>query len=202
MLTDLLIVAAGTLALSSAVGLAILTMVRRQAEVSPRHRAGVPIRWIAHPGEPAALTRRLRRAVLSVRLVIPTPRRHHEASRQQELADGIEQLAAATARQLVAAGLMERRQRAMALAPLRRQVTSVEELSRRLVADASELDPDRPDPLEWDRRMTQIADELTARDAARKELSLVENATRLVAQAPEHLDVGSEAGWSQRHPEG
>ena len=202
MLTDLLIVAAGTLALASAVGLAMLTMARRRAEVSTRHRAGVPIRWIAHPGEAAALTRRLRRAILSVRLVIPTPRRRHEASRQQELADGLEQLAAATARQLVAAGLVDRRQRPAALAPLRRQVTSVEALSRRLVADASELDPDRPDPLEWDRRMTQIADELTARDAARRELSLVENATRLVAQSPDHLDVGSEAGRPQHRPEG
>jgi hypothetical protein len=195
-LTDLLILVAGSAALISGVCLSLLAVARRQAEVSVRHRAGVPIRWIAHPGEPAALTRRLRKAIMAVRLVIPAPGRRQEPSRPQELADQLELLAAATARQLVAVSLVDRRRRGAQVAPLRQQVAHVEQTSRRLVTDAAALDPDRPDPGEWNRRFHHLDEELKAREAARSELTFIEQAGGLVAQvdepegaAPPHSDA-------------
>lgn len=207
MLTDLLILIAGTAALLSALGLTMLTVLRRQVEVSPRYRARVPIRWIAHPGEAASLTRRLRRAVLALRMVVPTPRRRDEPTRQQELAEQLEQLASATARELVLVSMADRRQRSAMLVPLRGQVAKVEQMSKRLVADAAALDPDRPDPGEWDRRMRQIEEELIAREAARRDLATVERAAGLLAHAPEAHDLAAEGsspvepGRTQGHHE-
>jgi len=194
LLTDLLIVAAGSIALVTSVCLVVLTLARRRAEVSLRHRAGVPIRWIAHPGEAAVLTRRLRRAVVAVRLVVPPPRRREEPTRPQELAEQLELLASATARQLVSVSMVDRRRRWSLLVPLRHQVAEVERMSRRLTADAAALDPDRPDPREWDRRMQHLDEELTARESARQELAFIERAGGLVAQIDEPESVARGEG--------
>lgn len=185
LLADFLIVAAGSIALAASVCLVVLTFARRQVEVSVRHRAGIPVHWVVHPGEAARLTRRLRRSVASVRLVVPPPRRREEPSRPQELAEQLELLAAATARELVAVSFADRRARWGRMVPLRHQVAEVERVARRLVEDAAALDPDRPDPHEWDRRMQHLDEELSARDIARRELAHIERAGGLVAQVDE-----------------
>jgi hypothetical protein len=185
MLVQFLIVAAGCIAFATVTCLVVLTVARRHAEVSVRHRVGVPLRWLLHPGECASLTRRLRRSVAAVHAVIPAPRRRHEPSRPQELAEPLELLAAAPARGIVSASFLPRWTRGRELVGLRAQVLQVESMSRRLVADAAALDPDRPDPAEWSRRMQFLDEELAAREAARRELAFIERAGGLVAQVDE-----------------
>ena len=181
-LSEPLIILGLMIALAVTAVLVALSAARRQVEVSVRHKAGAPLAWAIHPGKAAILHRRLRRAVAGVRLVIPVPRRRSEPTALQTLAEDFERLAAATARNMIAASYTDRGRRRHHLAQLRSEVVRIERIATGLRDDAVHLDPERPSRAAWALQADDLQARLRHRAEARAELAALEQQPTLEQQ--------------------
>ncbi|HKY15150.1 MAG TPA: hypothetical protein VJM33_09520 [Microthrixaceae bacterium] len=181
-MTGLVVVAAilVTLLISIATWVAI---VRRANEVSMRHRpqtrrhgnrVGAPLRWLASPSRPASLHRRLRAAVVAMRLSVPPPRRFRSASAIQELADEVEALAAALDHELLSIARLPVGPRSAALVPTAARVVQIESLTRRVARAGNQSDPSRLTDVQWDARADDVDDRVTALREAQAEVDDLE----------------------------
>jgi hypothetical protein len=151
-----------------------LAIVRRANEVSRRHRVGAPVRWIASPSRPAMLHRRLRAAVVGMRLAVPAPRRSRTPSAAQDLADEIEALAAALDRELLSIARLPIGPRNAVLLPTAARVDQIESLSRRVARAGVQSDPSRLTDAQWDVRAGEVDDRVTALREAQVEVDALE----------------------------
>ena len=165
------------MAMAAAAGAAVLVILgvvealRRRTRVSARATNRVPVLWLLSPTRPALLHRRVRRAVLAIRDVVPQSRRRRATTPIQDMADNIEDLAADVSRGLVLASRASRSDRRYDLADLARQVASVESMSARLVLVAAELGDDRPDGLNWVDRSAAVDLRIRAHEEALADLA-------------------------------
>ena len=165
------------MAMAAAAGAAVLVILgvveslRRRARVSARATNRVPVHWLLSPTRPALLHRRVRRAVLAIRDVVPQSRRRRATTPIQDMADNIEDLAADLSRGLVLASRASRSDRRYALADLARQVASIESMSARLVRVATELGDDRTDGANWVDRSAAVDLRIRAHEEALADLA-------------------------------
>jgi hypothetical protein len=100
-MTELLLVL-GVFALAWTVGAVAVVHRLRRSNAVGRRVGGAPLCWLASPGVAAQLHRRLRGAVVAVRITVPVPRRRAPRDAFHEVADDLEQQAVAIDAELVA----------------------------------------------------------------------------------------------------
>lgn len=173
---EILVMLSGTAAVTLASLGVVVSVARRANRVSPRHRYRIPLVWMWSPAASAHLHRRLRHAVMSLRLAIPAPSRREVPTRLQELAADVETLAASTDQSLVRNRRAPWRERPARLGAAFGATQRVEGLSARLAAIAAELDPRTLGHQEWDRDADALDHALRTYESAIDEMRTCESA--------------------------
>lgn len=127
-----------TLALFGSVGIAMLWRLRRRNRLHPKVATMAPLIWLAHPGAPARMHRRLRAAIATASFRLPGQgRRKVPASSVDDLVESLLHEAAAVDEQLVLAARAPRAVRIRIMAVTAPQVTKIETIAGRLAVIVS-----------------------------------------------------------------
>ena len=157
--------------------------LRRHNEVSARHPTRPPLRWLASPEHCARLHRRLRDAVVVLRLAIPEPRgrRRKDSSPLAAIAAEVEMHAVAIDCDLRVLAARRSATRAAEREAIAARIEEVERSAHRLAADGR---GDLCGGVESrEEALRRISSYLDAREAAWADLSRIEQDAGLRASA-------------------
>ena len=180
-----------TLALFGSVGIAMLWRLRRRNRLHPKVSTAAPLIWLAHPGAPARMHRRLRAAIDTASFRVPGQgRRKVPASSVDELIATLVQEAAAIDEQLVLAARAPRAVRQRIIAVTAPQVTKIEALAGRLAVIVSATA--RPGGLPAANAIQALEDRLDLLEVSRQEIIDLEAALHFDHTTPE-MDRSAES---------
>ena len=157
--------------------------LRRRNEVSVRHTTRPPLRWLASPEVCGRLHRRLRDALVVLRVAIPEPRgrRRRELSPLAALAAELEMHAVALDCDLRVVARLRGQTRTAERQAVTARIAAVERNAHRLAAEARGRNREGAEAT--DEALRRISEYLDARDAAWEDLSRIERDAGLRATA-------------------
>jgi hypothetical protein len=162
---------------------AVSRSLRRRNEVSVRHPTRPPLRWLASPEVCGRLHRRLRDAVVVLRVAIPEPRgrRRRDLSPLAALASELEMHAVALDCDLRVVARLRGQTRSVERQAVVARIDAVERSAHRLAAEGRGRT--REGVESTDEALRRISEYLDARDAAWDDLSRIERDVGLGATA-------------------